>query len=166
MESTISTEGRPIRGGRIAATPSALVLAALVLASCASGPAQTGFVAPLERIEISSEFGERRGAKRRKHYGVDLRAPRGTPVAAVARGRVIFRGTKRGFGRLVIVDHGGRTVTYYAHLSDFAVGNGEGVGPGQTVGFVGQSGNATGPHLHFELREDGKPVDPRPRIGF
>ena len=115
---------------------------------------------------VSAEFAERRGIKRRKHFGVDLRAPRGTQVSAVQAGRVIFRGTKRGFGRIVILDHGRDTLTYYAHLSDFAVGHGERVGPGQTIGFVGQSGNATGPHLHFEVRRDGKPVDPRAYVAF
>ena len=114
---------------------------------------------------VSAEFGERRGRGRR-HHGLDLRASHGTPVAAASRGRVVFRGNKRGFGRLVIVDHGADTMTYYAHLSGFAVGHGEAVGPGQTIGFVGQSGNATGPHLHFELREDGAPVDPRRRLLF
>ena len=146
------------------------VLAALcglsVLSGCASAPGQGAFLTPLDRMVVSSEFGERRGLKRRKHYGLDLRAPRGTPVAAAAPGRIIFRGQKRGFGRLLIVDHGRGTTTYYAHLSDFAVGHGEAVGPGQTIGFVGQSGNATGPHLHFELREGGEPVDPRRRIAF
>ena len=137
-----------------------------VLTGCAAAPKPGAFIAPLDLMVVSSEFGERRGLKRRRHYGLDLRAPRGAPVAAAASGRIIFRGQKRGFGRLLIVDHGRGTTTYYAHLSDFAVGHGEAVGPGQTIGFVGQSGNATGPHLHFELREDGKPVDPRRRLSF
>lgn len=141
------------------------MLAALALAACAGTP-PSGFVAPLDRMVVSSEFAERRGIKRRKHLGLDLRAPRGTPVAASQAGRVVFSGTQRGFGRVVIVDHGRGVRTYYAHLSGFAVGDGEGVSRGQTLGFVGQSGNATGPHLHFELRRDGKPVDPRGYVRF
>ena len=141
------------------------MLGALALSGCASTP-PSGFMPPLERMVVSSEFAERRGIKRRKHFGLDLRAPRGTPVAASQGGRVIFRGEQRGFGRIVIVDHGRDTLTYYAHLSGFAVGHGEGVARGQTIGFVGQSGNATGPHLHFELRRDGRPVDPRGYVRF
>ena len=141
----------------------AAMLGAAALAGCASTtPSQFG--SPLPRIEVSSEFGERRGLRRRPHYGIDLRAARGTPVAAVADGEVVFRGRKRGFGLLVMIDHGGEVVTYYAHLKDFAVPSGARVVRGQTIGFVGRTGNATGPHLHLELREGGKPVDPRGRM--
>ena len=140
------------------------MLGAALVASCATGGGPSAFGSPLPRIDVSSEFGERRGLRRRPHLGIDLRAPRGTPVAAVADGEVIFRGEKRGFGRLVMIDHGGEVVTYYAHLKDFAVASGERVARGQTIGFVGRTGNASGPHLHLELREDGEPVDPRRRV--
>ena len=140
-------------------------LCALALSACASAP-PPAFVPPLERMVVSAEFAERRGIKRRRHLGLDLRAARGTPVAAAAGGRVVFRGRQRGFGNVVIVDHGRGRTTYYAHLSDFAVGRAEGVRQGQTVGFVGRTGNATGPHLHFEVRVDGEPVDPRRFVAF
>ena len=77
---------------------------------------------------------------------------------------VVFQGEKRGFGKLVILDHGDETLTYYAHLSGFAVGSGQRVATGETLGFVGRTGNATGPHLHLELRVHGEPVDPRRRV--
>ena len=140
------------------------MLSVALLAGCASTSAPADFGSPLPRIDVSSEFGERRGLRRRPHMGIDLRAPRGTPVAAVADGEVIFRGRKRGFGNLVMIDHGGKVVTYYAHLKDFAVESGTRVAQGQTIGFVGRTGNASGPHLHLELREDGEPVNPRRRI--
>ncbi|MBB4659024.1 peptidoglycan DD-metalloendopeptidase family protein [Parvularcula dongshanensis] len=130
------------------------------MSACASTP-KTHLARPLSRYDVSAEFGERRGLGRKPHQGMDLRAPRGTPVAAAGGGRVIFRGEKRGYGNIVILDHGGDLLTYYAHLDGFAVGSGERVAPGQTLGFVGRTGNATGAHLHFETRRSGKPVDPR-----
>ena len=139
-------------------------MAVALLAGCASTPSPARFGAPLPAYDVSSEFGERRGLRRRPHHGIDLRAPRGTPVAAAADGEVIFRGKKRGFGNLVMIDHGGEVVTYYAHLKDFAVESGARVARGQTIGFVGRTGNASGPHLHLELRERGEPVNPRRRI--
>lgn len=143
----------------------ALALGTLLLAGCASTPpAAPAFGAPLPVIDVSSEFGERRGVRRRPHFGVDLRAPRGTPVAAVADGEVVFRGNKRGYGKLIMLEHAGEFVTYYAHLKGFAVASGARVVRGQTIGFVGRTGNASGPHLHLELREGGEPVDPRRRI--
>ena len=138
----------------------------LVLTGCASAPAQRGFVPPLDRMVVSAEFGERRGLGRRAHKGTDIRAPHGAPVAAVRGGRVAFAGERRGFGRLLIVDHGEGLKSYYAHLSGFAARRGEAVGTGQTIGFVGRSGNATGPHLHLEMRQDGQPRDARGWIAF
>jgi len=144
-----------------------LPIAALTLlcAACASRPAAPGaFLMPVEGASLSSAFGEHRGRGRKPHAGMDLRAPHGTPVAAAASGRVSFRGVQRGFGNLVVLDHGGGAQTYYAHLSDFAVGHGETVARGQVIGFVGRTGNATGAHLHFELRENGRSRDPARRL--
>jgi murein DD-endopeptidase MepM/ murein hydrolase activator NlpD len=145
--STISTRGL------------ALVLL-LVLGACASRPPTRGIElsAPLDRLEISSPFGQR--SKTRPHYGIDLRAPEGTPVHAAGDGRVTYAGWQSGFGRIVMLDHGRDVVTYYAHLSDFAVRTGSRVRRGETIGFVGRSGNATGPHLHFEVRAADRPIDP------
>ena len=172
MGSTTSTRraawgqaGPPLTGlARARSARAALCGAALALLSaCASTPPPS-FGSPLASYDVSSEYGERRGLRRRPHYGIDLRAPRGAPVAAVADGEILFRGRKRGFGNLVMIDHGGEVVTYYAHLKDFAVESGARVARGQTIGFVGRTGNASGPHLHLELRERGEPVNPRRRI--
>jgi len=98
------------------------------------------------------------------HTGIDLRAAWGEPVAAAAAGRVIFAGPYGGYGNAVIIDHGGGMSTLYAHLSSIAVGYGETVTAGQTIGRVGSTGLSTGPHLHFEVRIDGQPVDPMPYL--
>jgi murein DD-endopeptidase MepM/ murein hydrolase activator NlpD len=95
------------------------------------------------------------------HAGIDLLAPAGTPVRAAAPGRVAYAGRiVGGWGKLVVVAHARRVRTMYAHLSAISVGVGERVATGARVGAVGSTGNATGPHLHFEVRLHGAAVDP------
>ncbi len=94
--------------------------------------------------------------------GVELRAEAGSPVVAVADGRVVHTGWLRGFGRIVIVDHGEGHHTLSAHLERAAVGRGDEVQAGQTIGFVGDTESQNGPKLYFELRENGRPRDPLP----
>jgi len=94
------------------------------------------------------------------HTGVDISAPTGTPVRASADGIVIHAGRAGGYGRLVIVDHGGGFQTYYAHLSRFEVVGGQEIRRGELVGLVGSSGRVTAPHLHYEVRNGGAPVNP------
>jgi murein DD-endopeptidase MepM/ murein hydrolase activator NlpD len=106
---------------------------------------------------VTSGFGWRWG---RMHEGVDIAAPSGTPIVAAASGSVIYASWMSGYGNLVVVDHGGGLATAYAHLSGYAVGAGQGVAQGQTVGYVGCTGHCYGPHLHFEVRVNGSPVDP------
>src|SRR5689334_15938012 len=98
----------------------------------------------------------------RAHKGTDFAAPIGTPVRATADGVVDFAGQQNGYGNVVIVKHDGRYSTVYAHLSRFAedLRNGGRVHQGDTIGYVGQTGWATGPHLHYELRVDGEARDP------
>ncbi len=97
--------------------------------------------------------------------GIDLRAPLGTPVAAVAPGRVVHAGWFRGYGNLVIVDHGDGFHTLAAHLETVAKGLGEDVARGEPVGTVGETGSLKGPYLYFEIRQRGKPVDPTDWLG-
>jgi len=94
------------------------------------------------------------------HKGVDISAPTGTPVSATADGIVIFAEFESGYGRLVVVDHGGGMSTYYAHLSHSFVRAGQEVRRGDLVGSVGTTGRVTAPHLHYEVRMSGTPINP------
>ena len=106
---------------------------------------------------ISSRFGPRWG---RMHNGVDIAVPIGTPVKAAADGCVVFTGSRSGYGRLLILDHGGGVHTYYGHNSSFAVKVGDTVAAGGRIALSGNSGVSTGPHLHFEIRVNGRAVNP------
>jgi murein DD-endopeptidase MepM/ murein hydrolase activator NlpD len=123
--------------------------------------------APLSFSRISSNFNPNRRHPvlntLRAHKGVDYAAPTGTPVKAAGDGKVIFRGTKGGYGKTVILQHGSNITTLYAHLSRFnrTSRNGMRVRQGTTIGYVGQSGLATGPHLHYEYRKNGVHLNPR-----
>ncbi|RMH61409.1 MAG: M23 family metallopeptidase [Zetaproteobacteria bacterium] len=123
--------------------------------------------APVKFTRISSRFRLRRKHPilgfTRAHRGVDYAAPMGTPVHAIGDGRVRFVGWKGGYGRFVLIQHVNRAhSTAYAHLSRFARGlhRGMRVRQGQIIGYVGMSGLATGPHLHFEFRVRGRAIDP------
>jgi murein DD-endopeptidase MepM/ murein hydrolase activator NlpD len=95
------------------------------------------------------------------HEGIDIGAPSGAPIWAAAAGVVSYAGSMSGYGNLILVDHGGGVATAYAHQSAFAVGVGTQVSAGQQIGYVGSTGNSTGPHLHFEVRIGGSPQNPR-----
>jgi len=112
---------------------------------------------------VSSPFGWRRspyGKAREWHPGVDITAPYGTPVRATADGEVVFAGRTRGYGALVILDHGGMS-TRYAHLAATWVRTGQLVLRGEAVGALGGSGRATAPHLHYEVRLGSEALDPQ-----
>jgi len=94
------------------------------------------------------------------HTGVDISAPTGTPVRATADGTVINADFESGYGRLVVIDHGGNLRTYYAHLSKFSVHTGQEIRRGEQVGLVGTSGRTTAAHLHYEVRIGGVPTNP------
>lgn len=121
---------------------------------------------PLHYTRVSSPFSLRRYHPLlhtwRPHYGVDLAAPMGTPIKAAANGHVKFVGHDGGYGRLIILENFGPYSTRYGHLSRFAddLHKGDFVHQGQVIGYVGQSGAATGPHLHFEIRVNGVPKPP------
>jgi murein DD-endopeptidase MepM/ murein hydrolase activator NlpD len=115
---------------------------------------------------VSSPFGLRRdGLRLDIHKGVDIRADAGTPVVAMAPGRVAFAGTMSGYGRVVMVDHRGGVRTIYAHLAELRVDRGQAVDGRTVVGIVGMTGRTTGPHLHFEIRRGDRPEDPVPLLG-
>jgi len=122
------------------------------------------FRMPLDHPRITSRFSLRRWHpilhKYRPHYGVDFGARRGTPLRAVHDGRVVYAGWMRGYGKVVKIDHGGGFVSLYAHQSAIKVKLGQHVRQGQIIGRVGSTGRSTGPHLHFGLYKNGKPVDP------
>lgn len=99
------------------------------------------------------------------HDGVDLAAPAGQPVKVSAPGTVLFAGEQKGYGLIVIVEHEGGLITLYAHNRDLRVKTGQKVRDGQVVATVGDSGRTSGPHLHFEVRKDGVPVDPLDYLG-
>ncbi|HEY7471807.1 MAG TPA: M23 family metallopeptidase [Gemmatimonadota bacterium] len=113
---------------------------------------------------LSSEYGNRihpRAGEERFHGGLDLRAREGTPVYAAAAGTVVASGTSGAYGNLVILDHGAGLQTLYAHNARNLVRPGDSVRRGQPIALAGHTGNATGDHVHFEVRWKGGTVDPR-----
>src|SRR4051794_3864072 len=121
-----------------------------------SGVSSSGLVWPVNG-PITSPFGERWG---RMHEGIDIGVGYGTPIAAAASGTVVYAGWESGYGNFVVIDHGNGLATAYGHQSRIAVSNGESVSQGQVIGYVGCTGHCFGPHLHFEVRVNGAPVDP------
>jgi murein DD-endopeptidase MepM/ murein hydrolase activator NlpD len=116
---------------------------------------------PVKFSRISSRFTLHRKHpilnRIRAHKGVDYAAPRGTPIRATGDGKVVFRGRKGGYGRTIVIQHGSKYSTLYGHMSRYngKVKLGRRVRQGQVIGYVGSSGLATGPHLHYEFRIDG-----------
>jgi murein DD-endopeptidase MepM/ murein hydrolase activator NlpD len=124
-----------------------------------AGPIRQGsgdFIWPINGA-FTSPFGMRWG---RLHAGVDLAAPEGTPIRAAASGRVVLLGWTGGYGNYTCIAHGGSLSTCYAHQSRYGTSMGASVSQGQVIGYVGNTGNSTGAHLHFEVRINGTPVDP------
>lgn len=135
-----------------------------------SGPRISGngsLSPPLADPVITSSYGYRTHpifGDRRLHTGLDFRAGSGTPIMASRSGEVVFAGWRGGYGNCTIIDHGGGLATLYAHQSAIRVEQGDEVGRGEVIGAAGSTGYATGPHLHFEVRLDGTPVDPLPYL--
>lgn len=117
------------------------------------------------RFTVTSEFGMRVNPTDgiyQLHAGVDLASAAAAPILAAAAGRVTFAGWAGGAGNLVVLDHGGATTTQYMHLSSLTVRVGQSVAAGQQIGIQGSTGDSTGAHLHFEVRQSGSPTNPRP----
>jgi len=121
-----------------------------------STPSSHGLIWPVNG-PVTSGFGWRWG---RMHEGIDIGAPSGAAIHAAAGGTVIYCGWMGGYGNLIVIDHGGGLATAYGHQSGLAVGCGTSVGQGQVIGYVGCTGHCFGPHVHFEVRVNGSPVDP------
>ncbi len=134
-----------------------------------AGKSGTPGIWPIRHPEatISSPFGMRvqpGTGKTRLHKGVDIRVPEGTPAHVTADGVVTFSGQQGDYGNVIVVEHGGDLATAYAHLKKRRVDQGQQVRRGQHIGDVGKTGNATAPHLHYEVRRGGQPVDPMPYL--
>lgn len=159
-------EGRPVYPVRSSFSETAGVATFSRRPVRAAGPALAGASAiqsPLAGAPLSSGFGMRRHpllGSRRFHAGVDLAAATGAPIRAASDGLVTRAGWNGGYGLLVALAHAGNRETRYGHLSRLAVRAGQSVKQGEVIGYVGSTGRATGPHLHYELRINGTAVRP------
>jgi murein DD-endopeptidase MepM/ murein hydrolase activator NlpD len=135
----------------------------LKLSSNAELVSHTPSLRPLEGGYVSSGFGPRRDPFTRRvvtHPGVDIPQERGTAVMATAEGQVIYAGRYHGYGNFVVIDHGFGYQTAYGHLNKIECQSGQYVSKGHRIGQVGSTGRSTSPHLHYEVRVNGQPVDP------
>ena len=157
-------DGRVVNSTRARVVPGAPVVSldSSDSSAAAHGIREVEFHKPLTG-RISSEFGTRFHPLDRKmkfHGGIDIAVPTGTRVSAAAEGTVAFAGRKGGYGNVVIIEHPDGRETRYAHLASISVAAGDPVAGGQPIAFSGSTGKSTGPHLHFEMREHGRAVDP------
>ncbi len=134
----------------------------VILVGTKKSTASTGkYIYPLKSVYVTSKYGPRTlNGKYDYHYGVDFRASNGTSVMASDGGKVIYAGKMGSYGTLIKIEHDNGNVTYYAHLSSLSVKVGQRVYQGQIIAKSGSTGNVTGPHLHFEIRINGKHKDP------
>ena len=147
------------------------MIAELERQEAANSIVSTGtYIWPLPGYSPGSAYGWRIHpiwGDRRFHAGEDIGAPMGTPILAADSGLVtVIPDNGNGYGNYIMINHGGGRVTLYAHMSGFAVSNGATVTQGQSIGYVGSTGNSTGPHLHFEVRVNGATTDPKSYFSF
>ncbi len=122
------------------------------------------FIWPV-RGRVTSLYGQRvLNGRTEFHTGIDIGSPTGTKIVAAESGKVSYAGCMRGYGNIIIISHNGGYSTVYAHNSVNLVKKGQSVKRGSIIGKVGRTGNATGPHLHFEIRLSGKPRNPLPHL--
>lgn len=161
LQATQDSEQEFVSEADALAKASAAITAKILAAQSSSthytgDPSASGLIWPVSG-PVTSPFGERWG---RMHDGIDIGVPEGTPIHAAAAGRVIYCGWEEGYGNFTVIDHGGGIATAYAHQSQIAVSCGQDVAQGQVIGYSGNTGHSTGPHLHFEVRVNGSAVDP------
>ncbi|MDQ1246117.1 MAG: hypothetical protein QG597_484, partial [Actinomycetota bacterium] len=152
--------------GKWATARDAKAAAASALATASGGfigPASGLLGSPLNPYVVTSEFGDRGGVL---HAGIDLGAPTGQPIMAAGAGKVMQAGWNDGYGNYAALDHGGGLWSTYGHMSALASTAGQVLSAGQVLGYVGSTGDSTGPHLHFETRQDGNPINPRSFFAF
>jgi len=162
----------PRRRSRRLTVLAALLLATPVLALVPTGNREepSAWRSPLPEGRISSQFGTRRdpfSGEQRFHQGIDLAAEKGTPILAPAAGTVLRAeqdASVSPWGRMLILVHEGGDVSFFGHLNEIHVATGARVAAGSVIGTVGDTGLVTGPHLHFEVRSGGHPIDPATRI--
>lgn len=122
------------------------------------------------RGRITSQFGNRNnpfsGTGSERHAGIDFKGNTGEPVSVTAQGKISFAGVKGGYGNCIIVDHGFHLKTLYGHLSRILVRAGQTVVVGQKIGEIGSTGRSTGPHLHYEIHQNGQRIDPENYLKF
>ena len=138
-----------------------------VLLNLYQGAAATPAGRPITKGWMSSPFGERTdpiSGRRAWHEGMDFAGRKGSDVVAVASGVVTFAGRRDGYGNLIEINHGNSIVTRYGHHDSRVVKAGQAVKRGDVIGKMGSSGRSTGPHVHFEVLKNGRPVDPRPYV--
>lgn len=164
-----ATPGDHLAGHPPAPLPSALAHVPAGHPATPSGGPRDPLANTLEALSlpvagrVTSGFGRRQDpitGEASTHSGLDVGAPAGTPIRVPAGGVVLSAGPKGGYGNAVEIDHGNGVVTLYGHAAEVLVSPGEFVQPGQEIATVGSSGRSTGPHLHFEVRVGGRPVDP------
>jgi murein DD-endopeptidase MepM/ murein hydrolase activator NlpD len=160
LEGLIQQKQREEAARREAARRAALLSGGAPPPELGGGPGAVGW--PVSG-PITSPFGMRFDPVQHHyqlHSGIDVAAPQGVTISAASEGKIIFAGWYGGYGNAIIIDHGGGISTLYGHCSQIFVGVGQEVQRGQAIGAVGMTGDATGPHVHFEVRVNGKPVDP------
>ena len=124
---------------------------------------QFASVYPIVGTRLSSKFGMRNHPvikKRRHHHGIDLAAPKNAHVRSIQSGTVVFADKRGGYGNLIVILHDNGLTSHYGHLNKISTETGSRVKAGELIGLVGSTGRVTGPHLHFEVRKNGKPLDP------
>ena len=160
-EARQAEEAKKIAAAKAAASVSARSSSARGTAGASIPATGAAFMKPVSGYIITSPYGYRSSGF---HTGLDMAVSTGTPVYAAASGTVTFAGYKGSYGYLVIIDHGNGYQTYYAHCSALYVSAGQSVAQGQNISAVGSTGNSTGPHLHFEIRYNGRTLNPQSYI--